>query len=47
MSVPTIVNQNGAGPVLELPLNEQEQSHLQQSAQTLKKVIQTLDIPQR
>ena len=44
ISVPTIVSQNGAEQVLEIPLNEEEKEQLKKSAEELKKVLAGLDL---
>lgn len=44
ISVPTIVSQNGAEQVLEIPLNEHEKEQLKKSADELKKVLAELDL---
>lgn len=44
ISVPTIVSQNGAEQVLEIPLNEEEKEQLKKSAEELKKVLASLDL---
>ena len=43
LSIPTIVNRNGAQQPLEIPLSGQEHLALQKSARTLKEIIQSLD----
>lgn len=45
LSVPTIVNKNGAEQVIEIDLNEEESSLLNQSAGQLKKILTSLDLP--
>ena len=44
ISVPTIVSQNGAEQVLEIPLNEEEKEKLKKSADELHKVLEGLDL---
>ena len=44
LSVPTIVGQNGAEKVLEIPLNESEKKQLCDSAGELKKIIENLEL---
>ncbi len=44
ISVPTIVSQNGAEQVLEIPLNEEEKEKLRKSADELHKVLESLDL---
>lgn len=43
ISVPTIVSQNGAEQVLEIPLNEEEQMKLRKSAEELHEILKSLD----
>lgn len=43
ISVPTIVSQNGAEQVLEIPLNEKEQMKLKKSAEELHEILKSLD----
>lgn len=43
ISVPTIVSQNGAEQVLEIPLNEEEQMKLKKSAEELHEILKSLD----
>ena len=45
LSVPSIVGENGVETVLEIPLDEKEHQALLSSAQQLKEVIATLDLP--
>ncbi len=45
LSVPSIVGENGVENVLEIPLDEKEHQALLSSAQQLKEVIATLDLP--
>ena len=45
LSVPSIVGENGVETVLEIPLDETERQALLSSAQQLKEVIATLDLP--
>lgn len=44
LSVPTIVNKNGAEQVIELELNEEETDLLNQSASQLKEILVSLDL---
>jgi len=44
LSLPSIVNKNGMQEVLDIPLSDDEYSNLRKSGETLKKVIETLDI---
>lgn len=44
ISVPTVVDRNGIKRVLEVPLSEDEKRMLQKSADTLKEIIQKLDL---
>lgn len=44
LSLPSIVNKEGMQQVLDIPLNNEEYKNLKKSAETLKKVIETLDI---
>ncbi len=44
ISVPTIVSQNGAEQILEIPLNEEELEKLQASAKELHEVLAGLDL---
>lgn len=44
ISVPTIVSQNGAEQVLEIPLSDEELEKLQASAKELHKVLEGLDL---
>jgi len=44
LSVPTIVNKNGIGKIVDVPLNEEERKLLIQSGNSLKKVISKLNI---
>lgn len=44
ISVPTIVSQNGAEQVLEIPLSEEEKEKLKKSAEELHKVLEKLDL---
>lgn len=44
ISVPTIVSQNGAEQVLEIPLSEAEKEKLRHSARELKEVLDGLDL---
>lgn len=43
MSIPTIIGKNGAEQVLEIEFNEEENQKLYQSAQELKKVLETVE----
>jgi L-lactate dehydrogenase len=45
LSLPSIINRRGRTKVLELPLNEEEKSALQRSAQTLRQVLEQLGQP--
>ena len=45
LSIPTIVGQDGAETVLEIPLDSQEHAALLSSADQLRAVIQQLDLP--
>lgn len=44
LSVPTIVNKNGAEQVIEIELNEEETDLLNQSASQLKEILVSLDL---
>lgn len=44
MSVPAVVGRSGVRQILTIPLNEEEQSRLYRSAETLKCVIDSLDL---
>ena len=44
LSIPTIVNRNGAEQVLEISLSDQEHMALKKSAETLQQVIADLDL---
>ncbi|NLB78965.1 MAG: hypothetical protein GX796_09025 [Clostridiaceae bacterium] len=44
ISVPTVVDRNGINRILEVPLAENEQKLLKNSADTLKSVIKELRI---
>lgn len=44
MSVPAVVGRSGVHQILTIPLNEEEQSRLYRSAETLKSVIDSLDL---
>lgn len=44
MGVPTIVGSSGVEKVLDIPLSQEEQKQLLESAQTLKGVLETLDL---
>ncbi len=44
ISVPTIVSQNGAEQVLEIPLNEEEKEKLRKSADELHNVLKSLNL---
>lgn len=44
LSVPTVVNRNGVGKILELPLDEDELKFLQESSEKLKEVINKVSI---
>ena len=44
-AIPSIVGENGVETVLEIPLDEKEHQALLSSAQQLKEVIATLDLP--
>lgn len=46
MGVPTIVGSKGAEKVLDIKLSPDEQQELQRSAAALKKVLDTLDLPE-
>ncbi len=41
IGVPAIINREGIRKVVELPLNEKEQSQFKHSAETLKEVMKT------
>ena len=44
LSVPTIVNSNGAEQVIEIDLNSEESSLLNKSAGQLKEILSSLDL---
>ena len=44
LSIPSVVNKRGVDKVLKLELTQTEQEQLQNSAQTLKKVIKNLHL---
>lgn len=44
MGVPTVVGSSGVEKVLDIPLNDEEQRQLLDSAKTLKSVLDTLDL---
>ena len=44
MSLPCIVNRSGVKQVLEIPLNEEEETYLHHSASTLRDAVDQLDI---
>ncbi|MGC7323326.1 L-lactate dehydrogenase, partial [Mycobacteroides abscessus subsp. massiliense] len=45
MGVPTIVGSKGIEKVLDIPLSGDEQLQLMRSAEALKKVLDSLDLP--
>lgn len=44
MSVPAVIGRNGVEHVLDIPLNDDEKRNLEHSAQTLRELVETLDL---